>query len=209
MSQSVLDTAGQLMCFQGGGKGLSRQQRKMSWNQLLYECLMEGDEDLKYHVLGDGDGDGDGEESLPQRPLVIKETGNGLIDAAAAAAVPPAILFEDYWIVRPGKKITCYRDGVEVKEQVKEVTRKPEGKKVSERVILHSPFPPGTKTETLVWRGKKKTWELLDTELREHEGRQEVWQAYMNKKGGNGQQSEEVSSVDSLVILIWEVGTNI
>lgn len=206
MSQSVLDTAGQLMCFQGGGKGLSRHQQKMSWNELLYECLMEGDKDLKFHVLGDGgpgpaDEDGDGGELLPQRPLVTKETGNGLDDAA----MPPAVLFEDYWVVRPGKKVTYYPNGVEVKEEVKEGRRKTEWKKVSERVILHSPFPPGTKRERLVWKGKRKTWKLLDTETREHEGRQEVWQAYVNKKGGNGQKSEEVSGVDSVVILIWDV----
>ncbi|KAK4192437.1 hypothetical protein QBC35DRAFT_483771 [Podospora australis] len=49
LSPSVLDTVGQLMCFQEGGKGGDDEHQK-PWGETLYKCL-EQDEFIKLQVL--------------------------------------------------------------------------------------------------------------------------------------------------------------
>ncbi|KAK4163170.1 hypothetical protein QBC43DRAFT_320090 [Cladorrhinum sp. PSN259] len=240
MSPSVLDTAGQLMCFQGGGKGLKAEdERTKKWDQMLYECLMDGDEDLRLQVLV---GEGGYLPVVPpvrseervyateSKPLTVKKGDGGKKEEGLA--LPEVVVFRDGWVVysntddsegmMPMMRVTYYPAGVQVKKVKGGEEEKEMIKKLSDdRIVIHSPFPPETRSkwwkttrEKLEWTGqpKKKTWKVVETEVKELGGgggrRKEVWQAYVNKKGGgnNGEEEgEEKSDVDSVIILIWDI----
>ncbi|KAK3997368.1 hypothetical protein QBC44DRAFT_315877 [Cladorrhinum sp. PSN332] len=218
MSPGVLDTAGQLMCFQGGGKGVKpADEGKKKWDEMLHECLMEGDRDLKFQVLVGEGGYLPSQDSMTfsttSKPLVTKLDNNEKKTPLGDSASP--MLFRDNWLLSSGDDemtITYYPNGLEVKK-VSGSTQQ-QGVKTSDRIVIHSPFPPETskwrikttKKEKLVWNGDKKTWKLVQTEIKElGGGRQEIWQTYLNKKGVDEPDGEEKSDVDSVIILIWEV----
>ena len=133
-------------------------------------------------------------------------------------------LFADGWVLVNGYAISQYPDGVDAlpaaRRKAKLVVQdssdeaETHGPAVSDSIVIDKPDLPGD-PKVIAWRGRKRTWRLLDARVLENG---EVWQAYIKKKeGGNWpgdvqdrlpddpvHSEEEKSDLDSVILLIWE-----
>lgn len=101
-------------------------------------------------------------------------------------------VFADGWVLVNGHTLTYYPEGVEVREREKTVVAE-----MNNLVAGWITLERKEKAEDtmLVWKGRTKTWQLLDSRAWDNG---EVWQVYVNKGG-------DVDHVDdSVVVLIWE-----
>ncbi|KAK0665782.1 putative glycosyltransferase [Cercophora samala] len=220
MSPSVLDTVGQLMCFQAGGKGGNDEAKADSnWGETLYKCL-EQERYLKMQVLVGGGGYLPGEGNQGQqtsgRPLVMHSgsksfttpgKGHLVSNACSEECYLQRFLFADSWALVNGHSITAYPRRIEVQTSSQKMTQQKGsqneggGLKVADKIVVHSTSVG--EGQKIAWRGGKiKTWRLVDAEMRDDD--KEVWQAYVNEKG-IGSKEEEKSDVDSVIVLIWEL----
>ncbi|KAK4178185.1 putative glycosyltransferase [Triangularia setosa] len=220
MSPSVLDTVGQLMCFQAGGKGGGDEATiDSNWGEALYKCL-EQERYIKMQVLVGGGGYLPAQNSQGQetsgRPLVMHSDGESFSSPGKGHLISnicgeecylQRFLFADSWALINGHSITAYPRRIEIQTSSKKMTQqkgplnKGGGSKVAEKVVVHS-VSVGEE-QKIVWRGgKTKTWRLIDAEVRD-DGK-EVWQAYVNGRG-IGSKEEEKSDVDSVIVLVWEL----
>ncbi|KAK4647133.1 uncharacterized protein QC761_122800 [Podospora bellae-mahoneyi] len=220
MSPSALDTVGQLMCFQAGGKGGNDEVKADSnWGKTLYKCL-EQERYLKMQVLVGGGGYFPGEGSQGQRmsgrPLVLRADkdpfkfsakGHLVSNVCGEECYLQRFLFADNWALINGHSITAYPRRIEVQMSSQKMTQqkgfqnKSGGGEVADKIAVHSTSSVG-EGQKIAWRGgKTKTWRLVSAEVRD-DGK-EVWQAYVNEKG-IGSKEEEKSDVDSVIVLVWE-----
>lgn len=140
--------------------------------------------------------------------------------------------FDDDWILVNGYTVTHYPEGVDSlplrkkagrfvvqqrRQQQQQQNNAPDTSattRLSERLVL-APDKMPADLSVMAWRGRKKTWRLLDASVRENG---ELWQAYVNRRGAAGlgdefddrqlhdiaQSDEEASDVDSIIVLMWE-----
>ncbi|KAK4197267.1 putative glycosyltransferase [Triangularia verruculosa] len=221
MSPSVLDTVGQLMCFQAGGKGGDDEEKvDGNWGETLYKCL-EQERYMRMQVLvGEGGyipgEDSRGQETSTGRSLVMHSDntpfsspgkGHLISNICGEECYLQRFLFTDSWALINGHSITAYPRRIEIQTFSKKMTQQkgsPTGngsKKVAEKIVLH--LASNGEGQKIAWRGgKTKTWRLIDAEVRD-DGK-EIWQAYVNEKG-IGNKEEEKSDVDSVIVLVWEL----
>ncbi|KAK0627651.1 hypothetical protein B0T14DRAFT_513032 [Immersiella caudata] len=246
MTPSMLDMAGQLLCLQytksGGQTGGVDEDGGMSWDEGLYECVARNMPDVKMDVLpglfsptrgqgGDAErdvqrGGGYGSGSLPlalhrYRNYHRFEAGHGHAVASACGeeCFLQRFLFKDGWVLVNGYTLTRYDGGVsavKVKAAKKAKEGGEGGVKAGEKLRIVDE-EEDKERHALQWKGKKKTWRLFDSRIRE-DG--EVWQVYVNRKGGGNavsgdvddrrpgdmvhHEEEEKSDVDSAILLVWE-----
>ncbi|KAK0715040.1 hypothetical protein B0H67DRAFT_579839 [Lasiosphaeris hirsuta] len=242
MTAGMVDMVGQLLCLQEpngrsppGGKG---------WDARLFECVVEKtqdvdlrvlpglynpegvDEDMSlygsYKVFSSQTGYGSGVQPLAlhhYRDYHRLEAGKGHIVASLCGedCFLQRFLFKDGWVLVNGYTLTQYLQGA----RAVPLARKKHGNSklvaLGERLVIDKGDIAGQDEKTVAWKGHKKTWRLFDSVARENG---EVWQAYINRKGGDNSVSgdiserlpgnvvhgsdEEKADVDSVVIIIWE-----
>jgi len=213
-----------------------------NWDVELFECLTKTPspvsthvtEKIKLKVLG-------GKASLASSslgyssgrlPLALHryrnyhrfEAGRGHLVASVCGEVCflSRFQFADGWVLVNGYTLTKYPGGVQAvpNRQQHQTDR---GVEIDERLVVLDEDDTENADEddmTLVWKGRKKTWRLLDATLRDNG---EVWQAYINRRGGGNavteyiddrrpgdlvhHDEEEKSDSDSVIVLIWEPET--
>jgi hypothetical protein len=126
--------------------------------------------------------------------------------------------FTDRWILVAGFTISYYPETVDAipLEQSRNLLTQKHGTDVwradiGERLVIDAP-PPDPDTKVVHWKGAKKTWRLLDSQIRENG---EIWQAYLKRRSGENsfsdvddrlewEDGERFYPADSLIFLIWE-----
>ncbi|KAK3374485.1 hypothetical protein B0T24DRAFT_528199 [Lasiosphaeria ovina] len=162
--------------------------------------------------------------------------GHRVTSACGEACFLQRFLFADGWVLVNGYTLTHYPQGVEAvpvypsaaadpavaaaaeearKKAAADAPRLDDRLVIEEAAALDLAMPPRD-AKTLTSPGRtKKTWRLLDSRTRDNG---DVWQAYVNRKGGDNSFSEiddrlasdirhsdeEKSDVDSVILLIWE-----
>ncbi|KAK0704230.1 hypothetical protein B0T21DRAFT_397121 [Apiosordaria backusii] len=220
MSPSVLDTVGQLMCFQAGGKGGDDEEKiDRNWGETLYKCL-EQERYLQIQILvGRGGylpGQGSQRQGKSGQPLVLHSDseafpspgkGHLVSNTCGEECYLQRFLFTDSWALTNGHSITAYPRRTEVQTFSKKMMQQKgspnkgdTSKDVADKIVIH--LASAGEEQRIAWRGgKTKTWRLVSAEVRD-DGK-EVWQAYVNEKG-IGSKEEEKSDVDSVIVLVWE-----
>jgi len=248
LTAGMLDMAGQLLCLQytthGGHTGDVDEPNGMTWDESLYKCIARNAPDVRLHILPglyspshqpnpSSHAGGYGSGMLPlalhrYRNYHRFEAGKGHVVASACGeeCFLQRFLFKDSWVLVNGYTLTHFPEGVTAqkhkapKKNNKTNADSDEGAKPGERLTImdddDTNFQTGER-HSLSWKGRKKTWRLLDARIRDNG---EVWQAYVNRKGGGNSVSadmderqpgdvvhhdeEERSDVDSVVVLVWE-----
>ncbi|KAH8900039.1 hypothetical protein GQ53DRAFT_633848 [Thozetella sp. PMI_491] len=207
------------------------------WDMMLYNCVSQtGDMELQVlpsfynpeeeYLFGErgvieNEGYGGGLQALTLHHYKNThrfEAGQGhlVTDICGEDCFLQRFLFKDDWVLVNGYSMTHYPEGVEamsLKERLRtQQPREDHRTEVSNKVIIDAPDRPSD-LSVVGWRGRRKTWRLLDSTVRENG---EVWQAYVNRRGAGGpefddrkkedilHEEEEKSDLDSLVVLIWE-----
>ncbi|KAK0643245.1 hypothetical protein B0T16DRAFT_415564 [Cercophora newfieldiana] len=151
--------------------------------------------------------------------------GHAVTSACGEDCFLQRFLFKDGWVLVNGYTLTRYDGGVTAEKVTVQTPKKKSGGadskgavKPSERLRIVDAEDVNPKERyALSWKGKKKTWRLLDARVKENG---EVWQAYVNRRGGGNtvggdmddrrpgdivhHAEEEKSDVDSVILLIWE-----
>jgi hypothetical protein len=230
----------ELPCFQKTGRD-EELGDPLQWDQLLYECISNhtanglqvlpsfyNPRNEELYGLRDFSAGGYGGGT---QPLTLHHYKNWhRFEAGKAHVVTSAcgedcflqrFRFMDNWVLVNGYTITHYPDGVDVlpikkpsRLAIEESRQAGKMTVVSKKMVLEKPGPLSN-VRVIAWTGEKRTWRLLDSEIRENG---EVWQAYVKRKGPNNSlgdvddrlpadianSSDETSDVDSVIVLIWE-----
>jgi hypothetical protein len=237
MTTSMAETASDLACLSSSDVDLSGDQ----WDMHLYNCVSQNTkielqvlpsfynplEDELYGeqgVIHEGYSGGDQAFTLHHyRNFHRFEAGKGHLVTSICGedCFLQRFRFKDNWILVNGYTITHYPEGVDAlpltknSKLLKQQYHDAKATVVNERLVIHPQERSGD-IKVVAWRGEKKTWRLLESSVRENKNG-EVWQAYINKKGGGGSgelddrlesdivNSEEGrSDADSVIVLIWE-----
>lgn len=245
LTPAMLDTVGQEMCLQDSHSDSGDEKDGKNWDAELFDCLTRtpsqsqsqsqsqsgtGTEKIKLRVLG-------GKTTLSthsytsgrREPLALHryrnyhrfEAGRGhtVASVCGEGCFLSRFHFRDGWVLVNGYTLTRYPSGVQV-QAVRNSRPDEEEVELDERLVLDEDDDTNDdedKNMALVWKGRKKTWRLVDATLRDNG---EVWQAYVNRRGGGNavtdyiddrrpgdlvhHDEEERSDSDSVIVLIWE-----
>lgn len=200
------------------------------WDHLLYDCVSNHTQ-LTMHVLpsfylpsDESFGHYFFDYDLGIAPLALHRARNRhLLDPGKATALSPLLSpqtflqryrFSDDWVLVNGHTLSHYTGGSSTAALGSAAVHKPDYenrakkmKPLNSNLAVEAEGRDPKGWDVVTWAGSRRIWNLIDA--RRDLARNEVWHAYVRRKGDEGEftdrrRNEDRSGSDYVIVLIWE-----